>query len=158
MSRPATDLHPAHIARMRRSRDVAYACFAYFGVMLTAAFIANQVPTTWLIQHWIGAVLSLPVVMAGFIAAGLVGIAYSVQARDEAPLLVLAAMTVAIPILLLVQATTSSIPPWLGTGLFTVYTLAALLLPLEWFTRSRRAWQTPSAPRPSLDAEGGSRR
>jgi len=146
MSRPAVSLHPAHIASMRRSRDMAYACFAYFGVMLAAAFVADHIPTTWLVQHWIGAVLSLPVVMAGFIAAGLVGLAYSMRARDEARLLILATMTAAIPILLLIEATTRSIPTWLGTGFFALYALAALILPLEWFARSRRAWRSPSTP------------
>jgi len=155
MSRPDTQLHPAHIARMRRSRDVAYACFGYFGVMLATAFVLNHIPTSWLVQHWLGALLSLPIVMAGFVVAGLLGIAYSARARSEVPLLALAAMTAMMPVLLLVVATTSMVPTWLGTGFFTAYTLAALVLPLQWFTRTRRAWISPGSDRRAPSEQTG---
>ncbi len=143
-------VHPAEIRRLRLRRDLAYACFFYFGAAFSAAFVWNRMPTDWLLYRVGAAVLSSPLAMAGFVAAGVVGVAYSLTARREPALWLLAGLTASVPLVLALVPRSRTVGDWLAGPFFVVLTLAALCLPLAWFVLWRRRWRaTPAASTPS---------
>ena len=131
--RPLLDQHRAHLVQGMRRRDLAYACYLYFGVTLAIAFVLNVVPTgSWaygVIADRFGAA-----VLFGFVPAGVVGVGSSIFLRDP-PLLALAAVTAGVPPVLW----TADRWPWIvGAVYFCVLTVLTLALPLRWFSGVRR--------------------
>ena len=134
--RPLLVLHPAYLTQGRRRRDLAYACYLYFGVMLAVAFVLNVVPTDSRVYGFIADQIGATVLF-GFVPAGLLGVGSSLYLRDP-PLLVLAALTAGVP---LVLWTAGHVPlvAGLGGGLFfAALTVLALVLPLRWYFDVRR--------------------
>jgi hypothetical protein len=130
-------LHPAAAAMLVRAHDIAFGCFLYFGVMFTAAFVLNRVPTDWLVFRVGAAILSSPVVMALFVVAGLVGLLYTVRLRTPS-LGGLCAATVVMVVLLYGAGRWGTLGAWIGHAFFPAYTAATLAVPLHWFVIRRR--------------------
>ncbi len=134
--RPLLDQHPAYLAQGVRRRDLAYACYLYFGLMLAIAFLLNWLPT----DGWLYGVVADrfgAAVLFGFLPAGIVGVGSTFHLRRDPPLVVLAALTAGVPAVL--WAADRWPPVADGGGVyFGLFTLLALALPLRWFFDLRR--------------------
>ncbi len=134
--RPLLDEHPAYLTQGIRRRDLAYACYLYFGIMLGIAFLLNWLPTgSWLyglVADRFGAA-----VLFGFLPAGIVGVGSTFHLRRDPPLIVLAVLTAGVPAVLWAIGLWSVASAAAGVY-FGVFTLLALALPLRWFLGLRR--------------------
>ena len=136
--RPLLELHPAYLAQGVRRRDLAYACYLYFGVMLAIAFLLNVLPTgSWLYglvaDHFGAAVLF------GFVPAAIVGVGSTFYLRRDPPLVALAVLTAGIPAVLWAADRWPFVGGVGGGAYFGGFTLLALALSLRWFLSLRRA-------------------
>lgn len=130
------ELHPAHLSEGFRYRDLAYACFLYFGIMLAVAFLLNGLPTHW----WLYGVVADrfgAAVLFGFLPAGVGGVGSVLFRCRDRPLVVLALATAGVPVVLWL----ASRWPAAGAAYFTVFTVLALVLPARWFFSLRRHLQ-----------------
>ncbi len=119
-----------------RRRNLAYASFLYFGVMLAIAFLPKVLPAgSWL--HGFVADHFGAAVLFGFVPALIVGVGSTFHLRRDRPLVVLAAFTLGVPVVLL-TAEWPVVGDVIGTVYFGVFTLLALALPLRWFFDLRR--------------------
>ena len=132
---PLLELHPAHIAQGIRRRDLAYACYLYFGLMLAIAFLLNWLPTGsrayGLVADHFGAT-----VLFGFLPAGILGVGSSILLRDR-PLMALAVLTAGVPVFLWAAGRWPAVAA-AGGLYFGTFTLLALALPLGWFAGLRK--------------------
>ena len=144
--RPLLDQHPAYLAQGVRRRDLAYACFLYFGVMLAIAFLLNWLPTgSWLygfVADRFGAA-----VLFGFMPAAIVGVGSTFYLRRDLPLIVLAVLTAGVPAVLWVAGRSPADGDAVGGVYFGTFTLLALALPLRWFLDLRRRLVESGRPR-----------
>ncbi len=134
--RPLLDQHPAHLAQGIRRRDLAYACYLYFGLMLAIAFLLNWLPTGSWLYGWFADRFGATVLF-GFLPAGIVAVGSTFHLRRDPPLIILAVSTAGVPAVL--WATGRGSVAGAGAGVyFGVFTLLALALPLRWFLGLRR--------------------
>ena len=134
--RSLLELHPAYLTQGKRRRDLAYACYLYFGVMLAIAFVLNVVPTDSRLYGFIADYFGATVLF-GFVPAGLLGVGSSLFLRDP-PLLVLAALTAGVPVVLWTAGWWPFVAGVGGGLFFTALAVLALVLPLRWFFGVRR--------------------
>ena len=141
--RPLLEEHPSYLARGVRRRDVAYACYLYFGAMLAIAFILNWAPTGSLLYGVVADSFGAAVLF-GFIPAALVGVGNTLYLRRDLPLVVLAVATLGVPVVLRL-AEWPSVGDLIGSVYFGAFTLLALVLPLRWFLVLRRRLGPPGS-------------
>lgn len=135
--RPFLELHPALVAKAVRRRDVGYACYLYFGVVLTAAFLLNRLPTGSRLYGLVADAFGAAVFF-GFFLAGVVGVWTSALTWRDRPLLALGLLTLTIPAVLWAAARWPWVGDWGAALYFTAFTLLALALPARWFFSLRR--------------------
>lgn len=139
-------LHPSTLARARRVRDVAYGCFGYWGVALSAAFVWNRLPTDWWLYRAGAFVLSHPISMVGLVATGGLGISLAIAIRRDLPLVMLAFLIAAVPCVLFAVTRSGVVRDIVAGPFFVVVTLACLTVPSWWFRHRRRRWLRAARP------------
>ena len=135
--RPLLDEHSAHLAQGIRRRDLAYACYLYFGVMLAIAFLLNWLPTGSRLYGFVADYFGAPVLF-GFLPAGIVGVGSTLHLRHDRPLVALAILTAGVPVVLWAAGRWTSLGDVSGGVYFGTFTVLALAMPLRWFFDLRR--------------------
>ena len=135
----------ASATRARRAyRDVAYACFLYFGAVVIAFLVVEVLPLECATVQVLGMLVGVPVALS-LLPVGAAAIGLAVWQRQERALLALAALSGGVPLTLLLSWVATeggrrphSILDPLAMFWAIVCLLAVIILPMRWYLWGRR--------------------
>ncbi len=120
-----------------RNLDIAYGCFAWIAVVLSATPLLSILPLDITTIQVLGMVFGIPIAMAT-LAAGLAGVALSVVQWKEWPLLVMSVITVSILLVFLAVDEWKLVGERVALAWYIASTVVLVFLCVRWFMFVRR--------------------